>query len=182
MHLHTCICMYLHFPVGGTQQQKWREREREKKKQGPSDIKLKGRIPETTLQCIQYLRRQQASRAAEAATSSPPTPMPKCTISVEIEKPGREGLAELAAEADVIFYSRSWAEVSFPTVPVSFLRTSPCGLFHAWAHVVPLVLLFPLVRNKRRMLRGADGLTMPCPCQPNLVDECCASLLLTCLY
>ncbi len=33
-------------------------------------------------------------------------------ISIEVEKPGREGLEELAAEADVVFYSRSWAEVS----------------------------------------------------------------------
>jgi len=32
-------------------------------------------------------------------------------VSVEVEKPGREGLEELAAEADVVFYSKSWAEV-----------------------------------------------------------------------
>lgn len=57
---------------------------------------LKGRIPETTLQCIRYLRRVT----------------PKSTISVEVEKPNREGLVELAAEADVVFYSKSWAEVS----------------------------------------------------------------------
>jgi ketohexokinase len=31
----------------------------------------------------------------------------------QVEKPNREGLVELAAEADVVFYSRSWAEVSF---------------------------------------------------------------------
>jgi ketohexokinase len=36
---------------------------------------------------------------------------PACTISVEVEKPGREGLVELAAEANVVFYSRGWAEV-----------------------------------------------------------------------
>jgi ketohexokinase len=36
---------------------------------------------------------------------------PGCTISVEVEKPGREGLVELAAEANVVFYSRGWAEV-----------------------------------------------------------------------
>ena len=55
-----------------------------------------GRIPETTLRCMRYLRQV----------------MPGCTISVEVEKPNREGLAGLAAEADVVFYSRSWAEVS----------------------------------------------------------------------
>lgn len=59
-------------------------------------LRLKGRIPETTLQCIRYLRQV----------------LPGSTISVEAEKPGREGLAELAAESDVVFYSKSWAEVS----------------------------------------------------------------------
>ncbi|KAK7965960.1 uncharacterized protein PG986_000237 [Apiospora aurea] len=57
---------------------------------------VQGRIPETTLRCIQYLRQA----------------MPKASISVEVEKPDREGLQELAAEADVVFYSKSWAEVS----------------------------------------------------------------------
>lgn len=37
--------------------------------------------------------------------------LPTAQVSVEVEKPGREGLPELAAEADVVFYSRSWAEV-----------------------------------------------------------------------
>ncbi|KAI0024339.1 hypothetical protein F4780DRAFT_725116 [Xylariomycetidae sp. FL0641] len=55
---------------------------------------FEGRIPETTLQCIQWLRRSK----------------PGSKVSVEIEKPGREGLEALAAEADVVFYSRSWAE------------------------------------------------------------------------
>ncbi|KAK7749423.1 hypothetical protein SLS62_008167 [Diatrype stigma] len=55
---------------------------------------FEGRTPETTLRCIQYLRRS----------------VPKASISVEVEKPGREGLEELAAEADVVFYSRTWAE------------------------------------------------------------------------
>ncbi|KAI2473717.1 Ribokinase-like protein [Annulohypoxylon bovei var. microspora] len=55
---------------------------------------FEGRIPETTLQCIRYLRRS----------------FPNTRVSVEVEKPGREGLEDLAAEADVVFYSRSWAE------------------------------------------------------------------------
>ena len=53
-----------------------------------------GRIPETVQNCIRLLRNL----------------LPKATISVEVEKPGREGLSEWAAEADVVFYSRSWAE------------------------------------------------------------------------
>ncbi|KAI1763038.1 Ribokinase-like protein [Hypoxylon sp. FL1150] len=55
---------------------------------------FEGRIPETTLQCIRYLRQL----------------FPKTRVSVEVEKPGRSGLEDLAAEADVVFYSRSWAE------------------------------------------------------------------------
>lgn len=39
---------------------------------------------------------------------------PTIKISVEVEKPGRAGLEDLAAEADVVFYSKSWAKVSIP--------------------------------------------------------------------
>ncbi|KAI1468441.1 Ribokinase-like protein [Daldinia caldariorum] len=45
-------------------------------------------------ECIRHVRRS----------------FPNARVSVEVEKPGREGLEELAAEADVVFYSRSWAE------------------------------------------------------------------------
>ena len=48
------------------------------------------------MRCVQYLREK----------------LPASRISVEVEKPRREGLIELAAHADVVFYSRSWAEVS----------------------------------------------------------------------
>jgi hypothetical protein len=34
---------------------------------------------------------------------------PNVTISVEVEKPGREGLEEMSLLADYVFYSRSWA-------------------------------------------------------------------------
>ncbi|KAK6855751.1 Ribokinase-like protein [Apiospora arundinis] len=57
-------------------------------------VHFEGRIPETTLSCIQHLRQT----------------LPKASISVEVEKPDREGLEQLAAEADVVFYSKSWAE------------------------------------------------------------------------
>ena len=36
---------------------------------------------------------------------------PATQISVEVEKPNRDGLQALAAEADVVFYSKSWAQV-----------------------------------------------------------------------
>ncbi|KAK3325499.1 putative ketohexokinase [Apodospora peruviana] len=56
---------------------------------------FEGRIPSTTLRCIHHLRKY----------------LPESKISVEVEKPNRQGLEELASEADVVFYSRSWAEL-----------------------------------------------------------------------
>ncbi|KAJ4856244.1 pfkB family carbohydrate kinase domain-containing protein [Trichoderma breve] len=56
---------------------------------------FEGRIPNTTLECVRKLRDK----------------LPNAQISVEVEKPGRDGLRELAAEANVVFYSRSWAEI-----------------------------------------------------------------------
>ncbi|KAJ5924431.1 pfkB family kinase [Penicillium verhagenii] len=55
---------------------------------------FEGRIPKVTLGCIQHLRRD----------------FPSARISVELEKPGREGLHELADHADVVFYSKTWAQ------------------------------------------------------------------------
>ncbi|KLO79942.1 uncharacterized protein LW93_7387 [Fusarium fujikuroi] len=67
---------------------------------------FEGRIPDTIQSCIRLLRNV----------------LPKATISVEIEKPGREGLPELAAQADVVFYSRSWAESRGHKTPEQCLR------------------------------------------------------------
>lgn len=70
----------------------------------PGISSLQGRIPSTTLQCIRLLR----------------TTLPQARVSVEIEKPGRDGLPELAAQADVVFFSRAWAEVmQLTTAPLS---------------------------------------------------------------
>ena len=52
-------------------------------------------MPDIILKCIQYLRQR----------------FPAIKISVEVGKPNRSGLQALAAEADVIFYSKSWAQV-----------------------------------------------------------------------
>lgn len=41
---------------------------------------------------------------------------PAVSISVEVEKPARAGLQDLAAEADVVFYSKSWAQVGGPQI------------------------------------------------------------------
>jgi ketohexokinase len=62
---------------------------------------FEGRIPDTTLKCIRYLREHSIFKD---------TGGPTLRISVELEKPGREGLQALALLADVVFYSRSWAE------------------------------------------------------------------------
>ena len=48
-----------------------------------------------TLECIRYLREQY----------------PHIIISVEIEKPTETGLEKLIPEADILFFSRDWAEV-----------------------------------------------------------------------
>lgn len=62
---------------------------------------FEGRIPETTLQCIRYLRTHAAFTGDRQQSLK---------ISVELEKPKREGLQALAYEADVVFYSKSWAQ------------------------------------------------------------------------
>lgn len=66
---------------------------------------FEGRIPQITLQCIRYLRNHRSINAGFAVD---PRKL-RLSVSVEVEKPGREGLQELAQEADVVFYSRSWA-------------------------------------------------------------------------
>jgi ketohexokinase len=55
----------------------------------------KGRLPDVTIECIRYIRDQ----------------FHQALISVEVEKPGRPGLHELAEAADVVFYSKGWAQV-----------------------------------------------------------------------
>ncbi|KAH8839515.1 hypothetical protein MCOR27_004771 [Pyricularia oryzae] len=67
---------------------------------------FEGRIPKTTSECIRHLRRL----------------WPSVRVSVECEKPGREGLDELAGQADFVFYSRSWAEAKGYQSPEECLR------------------------------------------------------------
>ena len=62
---------------------------------------FEGRIPETTLACIMWLRDHDMFKDVGQKN---------LTISVELEKPGREGLHALALAADVVFYSSSWAK------------------------------------------------------------------------
>lgn len=58
-------------------------------------IGSQGRVPSFTLDCILYIRES----------------FPGATVSVEVEKPGRPGLQQLAEVADVVIYSKGWAQV-----------------------------------------------------------------------
>ncbi|KAM3560506.1 hypothetical protein MY1884_002895 [Beauveria asiatica] len=78
---------------------------------GQSWWHFEGRIPETTLECIRILRRI----------------LPGSKISVEVEKPGRQGLRALAAEADVVFYSKVWAEDRGYDSAMACLTAEPAG-------------------------------------------------------
>lgn len=60
----------------------------------PCWVHFEGRVPDMTLQCVCHLRRTR----------------PAHKVSVECEKPEREGMVAVAAVADVVFYSRLWAE------------------------------------------------------------------------
>ncbi|KAM0806777.1 putative PfkB family kinase [Seiridium cardinale] len=59
----------------------------------PASSTSNGRIPAVTLDCIRHVRRSA----------------PDVRVSVEIEKFPRQGLQELVPEADVVFYSKTWA-------------------------------------------------------------------------
>ena len=56
---------------------------------------FQGRIPDATLAFMKHIRHHQ----------------PNVKISVELEKPSREGLLNLAVLADVVFYCKNWAQV-----------------------------------------------------------------------
>ncbi|PSN70385.1 ketohexokinase-like protein [Corynespora cassiicola Philippines] len=57
---------------------------------------FEGRIPDITLKCVEALREAHEHRGMK--------------ISVECEKPEREGMKRVAELADVVFYSKLWAE------------------------------------------------------------------------
>ncbi|KAL2821776.1 Ribokinase-like protein [Aspergillus cavernicola] len=60
----------------------------------PAWFHFEGRVPDVTLTCVRHIRDR----------------FPGAIISVEVEKPGRPGLQGLAVEADVVFYSKGWAQ------------------------------------------------------------------------
>ncbi|KAF1934388.1 Ribokinase-like protein [Didymella exigua CBS 183.55] len=82
-------------------------------------IHFEGRVPEVLLPCVMWLRHTYGYAG-------------KVKISVECEKPDRVGLKEVAALADMVFYSKIWAEAHYenslclcdqPDPAETFLRT-----------------------------------------------------------
>jgi len=114
---------------------------------------FEGRIPPTTLECIRYLRRH----AAVAGIGTVPATV-ILKLSVELEKPYREGLQDLAYEADLIFYSRSWAEGEGYTSATDCLRKQAAVLSFT---------SYDLAHSKRTLVctwgdQGACALSLPC--------------------
>lgn len=91
---------------------------------------FEGRIPKVIRECIQYLRMTY----------------PHIRISLEAEKPARPGLAKLVPEADVVFFSKSWAVNAGYDDPRSFLRDTAgwardgATLFCTWGEAGAAVL------------------------------------------
>jgi ketohexokinase len=59
---------------------------------------FEGRMPQVVRQCVRWLREEWGGKG-------------EVRISVECEKPEREGMGDVAMWADVLFYSKLWAEV-----------------------------------------------------------------------
>lgn len=71
---------------------------------------FEGRTPSTTGQCMTWLRHEFASALPPSRYTTADPATVEIAISIELEHPARRGLEQLAAHADVVFYSRSWAE------------------------------------------------------------------------
>lgn len=67
---------------------------------------FEGRIPDVTHACVRFLRKN----------------FPHFSVSVECEKPERAEMAEVAKLADVVFYSKLWAEKNGYADAKSFLE------------------------------------------------------------
>jgi ketohexokinase len=65
-------------------------------------VHFEGRVPEVLLPCVTWLRETYGYKK-------------KVKISLECEKPDRVGLKDVVPLADLVFYSKIWAEVRPPT-------------------------------------------------------------------
>ena len=79
---------------------------------------------------------------------------PTVKISVEVEKPGREGLQDLAALANVVFYSKSWAQVLdlSPYKDLEWLTRSREMVTNPQKNVYELKLLSHSMRKLRALV------------------------------
>lgn len=77
-------------------------------------IHFEGRVPEVLLPCVIWLREAYGYGK-------------KVRISVECEKPDRVGLKDVIPLADLVFYSKIWAEVSFQLPPDWLLTRGECN-------------------------------------------------------
>lgn len=81
---------------------------------------FEGRIPDVLHQCIAYLKKD----------------WPSIRISLELENPTRTGLLESLPYADVLFFSKSWAEAqNYDQVCTRWLclvRQTALGLTRCW--------------------------------------------------
>lgn len=73
---------------------------------------FEGREVETSTACMRWLRQQY----------------PDVVLSSEVEKPNREGLEMMAAEAEVVFFSKSWAEAKGYQKATDLLKDQAKGL------------------------------------------------------
>ncbi|EME89156.1 uncharacterized protein MYCFIDRAFT_210004 [Pseudocercospora fijiensis CIRAD86] len=81
-------------------------KQRTKAKNERSWYHFEGRIPETSVSCMRWLKETY----------------PDVLTSAEAEKPARPGLDAMASEADVVFFSKTWAQAGGYTDVASFLQ------------------------------------------------------------
>ncbi|KAF2163735.1 hypothetical protein M409DRAFT_68322 [Zasmidium cellare ATCC 36951] len=73
---------------------------------------FEGREVETSVACMRWLKERY----------------PNVLLSAEVEKPNREGLELISAEADVVFFSKSWAETKGYQAAEELLRSQAPAL------------------------------------------------------
>ena len=123
---------------------------------------FQGRIPAATLEFIRALRSR----------------LPTAKVSVEVEKPGRDGLTKIAAEADVVFYSRAWAEVGSALCN----RYLICSISEQVHFTVPWIRVCRRVSERRDSLECVRGGLFVSKPSHQLLTESSSSNLALCTW
>ncbi|KAH3934981.1 hypothetical protein JI435_002830 [Parastagonospora nodorum SN15] len=86
-------------------------------------VHFEGRVPAVTAACVKALRAMESR---------------ECMVSLECEKPDRKGLEFAAVLADVVFFSRLWAQEMYGIVhdPLVFLKKELGGVEYTRPNVV----------------------------------------------